>query len=58
MTTEQEKQLEVWNNLDPVIQECALEPFPFTNKLLKLNQRGMIELIKHLEKYNLEIKKK
>jgi len=51
----------IWNSLDDQLKECALEPFEFTNKKgfdLKLNEVGMCQLIQHLDKHGLEIRKK
>ena len=53
-----EKYIKIWNNLDPAIKDFAMDTITFGKKQLRLNQRGMISLLEHLEKHGLEIKTK
>lgn len=51
----------IWVNLDPALQECAMEEFVFGRKQtdsLKLNEVGIAQLIQHLDKHGFEIRKK
>lgn len=51
----------IWDGLDPNLKLCAEEPFDFGKwgvRKLRLNQVGMAQLIRHLDKYGFEIKKK
>jgi len=57
---ETEKLQKIWDSLDPDLQECAKKSFGLGHRNLHviLNERGMINLIQHLEEHGFEITKK